>query len=117
MPEFISITARDVEQDCLDMTRLLESRGWVIVNGVIRSISAGIGLYNEVEPGAVSVFNPSQDAERWLPKYPGMASNTNIQMPHIMLARKTLRYGLLNSIQIAGGTITGINGYRLVEEH
>lgn len=94
------------------MTELLNQRGWVIVNGVVRSISVGLGLYFQVEPGVVSVFNPTAEAERWLPKYPGMASNTNIQMPHVMLAHKTFRYGLS---QIAEGTIAGITGFRLVE--
>ena len=78
----------------------------------MRSISVGLGLYFQVDPGIVSVFNPTEDAERWLPKFPGMASNINIQMPHVMLAHKTFRYGLS---QIAGGTIAGIIGFRLVE--
>lgn len=116
MSELFENTLRDPEQDCKDMIALLTQRGWVVVNGVVRSISAGMGLYNQVEPGTVSVFSPTEKAERLLPKYPGMANNINIQMPYVMLARETFRYGFLNSMQIAGGTIAGINGFKLAEK-
>ena len=99
------------------MAELLQDNGWVIVDGVVRSISVGMGFYNPVEEGAVSVFSATENAVRQLPQYPGMARNITMLVPHVMLARKTFRYGLLNSVQIAGGTIAGINGYKLAEDN
>lgn len=98
------------------MIELLQNRGWVIVNGIVRSISPGLGLYYPVEEGVVSVFSPTENAQRRLPINPAMASQTTIAMPYVMLAHKAFRYGWLNSIGIVGGNIAGINGYQLEEK-
>lgn len=116
MQESFTGTTRKVEQDCVEMKKLLQQRGWEIVNGVVRSISPGLGLYYPVEEGVVSVFSPKENAERRLPINPAMASQTTIAMPYVMLAHKAFRYGWLNSIGIAGGNIAGINGYKLAEK-
>jgi len=115
MPELFETTSRNVEQDCKNMVEILQGKGWVIINGVVRSISPGMRLYYPVDEGMVTVFSASEDAKRWLPEYPGMAENLYVLTPHVMLAHETFRYGLLNSMQIAGGTIAGIDGYKLAD--
>ncbi len=114
MVEFFQGTIRDAERDYVEMSKLLGEYGWEVVNGVIRKVSLGLGIYYTVDPESLSVFTATDDAVRRLPKYPGMARDTTILMPHVMLAKKTFRLGWLS--QIAGGTITGIAGYELVDK-
>lgn len=113
MGELFETTLGDSEKYALEMTKILTEAGWVEVEGVVESITVGLGIFYPVKPGAVAVFNPTSEVQRQLPEFPGMARNMRIMMPHVMLAKQTFRYGLGNSIQIAAGTIAGIMGYKL----
>lgn len=116
MGELFETTLGDSEKYTLEMTKILTEAGWVEVEGVVESITVGLGIFYPVKPGAVAVFNPTSEVQRQLPEFPGMARNMRIMMPHVMLAKQTFRYGLGNSIQIAAGTIAGIMGYKLQKQ-
>lgn len=113
MNEMFENTLRDPEDDSAEMKRILIEAGWEEVEGEVESISVGLGLFNKVKPGTVVVFSPTDNVERQLPVYPKMARNTRFMTPYVMLALETFRYGLGRSIQIAGGSIAGINEFKL----
>ena len=110
--ELFSVTTRDVEKDCHDMTAMLAEKGWVVVNGVVQKVAfSDIPLLNKmfpVEEGSVSLFSSNEDTERWIQTSLAKGQKTYMMMPFVLLAHKTMRFGLS---QIAGGTVTGVLRY------
>ena len=110
---FNQTIGRNVEEDCGNMTQMLQENGWILVDGVYRRVSfSNVPILNrffDVEPGSITLFSAGDDVDRIIRTSLATGVMTYMAMPHLLLANRTVRFGL---IQIAGGTAKGVYNYR-----